>query len=273
MRRLSIVTALVAALAVMSGVGSGATVATHEGLPSKTTPPATTVPTTSSTVMVPPTSSSNVPASSVIAASQSTVAPNPDNDHLFTFGEIEIPPGEPDQLSVVLGQTTDAGDLMIVVRNTRDETVNGVSVAITGTDASGAETFSTIVLIATVLEPDQWAFGQADLVPRLDETANFDLSFGEMGQPGDFINIDVTDAELSDGAIVGTVMNNSDVVIANISVNVACFQESQITAYQLAMADAQVLGTGESATFGTTTPIDLATCPSFAIYAVGFPPL
>ena len=97
-----------------------------------------------------------VSTSSAVAAASSTTsnsvgseasAADSDNDHLFTSGDIDIPPGTNGELSVVLGQATDDGDLLLVVRNGREETVYGIAVAVTGRDDSGAQTFSTIVLI------------------------------------------------------------------------------------------------------------------------------
>jgi hypothetical protein len=206
-----------------------------------------------------------------VASSQSTLPPNPDNDHLFTSGEIEIPPGEVGQLSVVLGNTTDAGDLMIVVRNGRNEAVPGVLVVVNGFDDAGELTFNVIVPIEMVLGPDEWAFGQA-LAPNLDRTADFNVEFFDPGEIGEPVNLEVTDAELRDGVITGTVVNTSGVPVVDfVGVHAACFNESQIVAAQNAAVDAEVLRLGESAGFTTTAPIDPTTCSSFAIYAGGFP--
>jgi hypothetical protein len=224
------------------------------------------------------TTTTTVTTSSVVVAPRSTMPANPDNDHVFTFGDVEIPPGRPGQLSVVLAKSLDTSevvgdtsDLIVVVRNDRDEAVYTILVTITGTDESGAETFSTIVMIETAgLEPGEWTFGRKDLVPRLDQTTHFDVFFHDLGQPGDFAELEVTGAVLRDDVIVGTVMNNANgPLVDSIAVNVICFHESEITAYPLATADAQELRAGESSTFTTTRPIDSTTCTAFAIYAVG----
>ena len=246
-------TALVAAPIVAT------TTTAPPGTPKTTPPPLTTVdPSTSS--VGPSTSSVVVPTSA-------------DNDHLFTFGEIEIPEGRPGQLTVVLAETTDAGDLILVVRNGRDEMVYTIAVAVTGTDDSGAETFSTIVVIETAgLGPGEWAFGRADGVPRLDQTTHYDVYFHDVGVPGDRVGLEVTSAEFRDDSIVGTVMNNSDVAAMDyIAVHLTCFQESEVTAYELVMAEAQSLNPGESTNFATTIPTDSAGCTSFAAYGIGVP--
>ena len=189
---------------------------------------------------------------------------------MFTSGEIEIPPGEPGQLSVVLGNTTDAGDVMIVVRNGRNEAVPGVLVVVNGFDDAGELAFTVIVPIATVLGPDEWAFGQA-IAPNLDRTADFEVEFFDAGEIGEPVNLEVTDAELRDGVITGTVVNTSGVAVVDfVAVHVACFNEAQIVAAQDAAVDTEILRSGESASF-TTTLIDPAACSSFAIYAGGFP--
>ena len=199
---------------------------------------------------------------------------------VFTFGDIEIPPGQPGQLSVVLSQAIDTSDVMegtddliVVVRNDRDVAVYSILVSITGTNESGAETFSSLVLMETAgVEPGEWTFGREDLVPRIDQTSHFDLYFQDVGSPGDHVGLDVTHAEFSDDAIVGSLFNGLDEKpVDNVQVNVLCFHDSQITAYPLATADTQLLGLGESANFRTTTPIDRTTCTDFAVYAVGQP--
>jgi hypothetical protein len=247
MRRLSVGCAVVAAL--MVGItASDAAMARLAG-PSPLTETATTL------------STSN-PAT-----------PNSDNDHMFTFGEIEIPSGEPGQLSVVLtGQLDESGHLPVVVRNNREQTMYDIGVLIIGTDTSGAEVATAEYFISTAgLEPGEWTFGQnAAAAPGLSEAANFQLQFSGSEEPVGFVELDVATAELIDDAIVGIVTNNSDSTLGNFNVvNVACFNGAQVSAYQLAMADAQTLGPGASASFSTTIPIDPTTCPAFAIYALG----
>ena len=249
-------------------------------VPTSTVPtstvPASTVPTSTVPASTAPASTvptSTVPASTVAAStvSISTMPPNADNDHLFTSGDIEIPAGEPGQASVVLGNTTDDGDLMIVVRNGRNEAMHGVIVVMTGTDDAGELTFNVIVPIEMVLGPDEWAFGHT-LAPNLDQTTNFNVEFFDPGDMGSPVNLEVTDAELRDGQITGNIVNNADVpVVDNVGVHVACFDESQIVAIQSAAVNTETLHVGESAGFNTTAPIDPTTCSSFAIYAGGFP--
>ena len=165
---------------------------------------------------------------------------------------------------------------MIVVRNGRDETVGGVIVSLTGLDESGATTFTTLISIEVTLGPDEWAYGEALFVPDLDQTTNFNVQFIDPGELSDFdepVNIDVTKAELRDGVISGTIVNRSPVpIVDNIRAHVACFHDSQITAYQDAAVNIETLGNGESAGFSTTRPIDPTTCSSFAVYAAGYPP-
>ncbi len=164
---------------------------------------------------------------------------------------------------------------MIVVRNGRDEAVGGVIVSVTGLDDSGATTFSSLISIEMALGPDEWAYGEAQFVPNLDRTTNFNVEFFDPGELGQFdvpVNLDVTNAELRDGVISGNIVNQSPVpVVDNIGVHVACFHDSQITEYQDAALSIETLHIGESASFTTTTPIDPTTCSSFAVYADGFP--
>ena len=160
---------------------------------------------------------------------------------------------------------------MIVVRNGRNEAMHGVIVVITGLDDAGELTFNVIVPIEMVLGPDEWAFGQA-LAPNLEQTTDFNLEFFDPGDMGSPVNLEVTDAELRGGVITGNVANSAGVpVVNNVGVHVACFDESQIVAYQNAAVNTEILHAGESAGFSTTTPIDPTTCSSFAIYAGGFP--
>ena len=72
---------------------------------------------------------------------------------------------------------------------------------------------------------------------------------------------------------MGAVTNNSDVVLGNFNlVNVACFDGQRVAMFEQTIADAYVLRPGESATYGTTRPIDPTHCSSFAVYALGQPP-
>ena len=71
------------------------------------------------------------------------------------------------------------------------------------------------------------------------------MAFADLGVPGDFVDLKVLDAELRDGVISGHVINNSFVaVVETISVHVACFQESNITASQRAVVDTEVTSLG-----------------------------
>jgi hypothetical protein len=229
-----------------------------------------------------PTSTTDVPASSAVATSTSSpgaqpVGTNPANPRIFTVGDIEIPPGEPGQLSVVLaGRLNDSGYLPIVVRNNRDDTVYDINIVLRGSDASGAEVTVADYFIPTAgVSPGGWTFGQNGVAaPGLEEATNIQLQFSASAEPGDFVGLDVAAAELQGDAIVGTVVNDSGVVLGNFNmVSVACFDGTLVTAYEMATAEPLrgQLGLGESAHFGTTSPIDPTTCTSFAVYAVGLP--
>jgi hypothetical protein len=201
-----------------------------------------------------------------------------DNDHLFTVGDIQVPPGEPDTVSVLGGgQISEDGYVPLVARNNTEETIYEIQIALTGSDANGVEIATADVLIATGgLAPGDWIFGQnATGEPGLAEATNFGLDVNWSTDPATamFVALDIVAAEFADDAIVGTVLNSSDVVLGNFNlVNLLCFAgPQQPTTYELATADAQRLNPGESATFATTIPIDPATCTSFAAYAVGLP--
>jgi hypothetical protein len=123
------------------------------------------------------------------------------------------------------------------------------------------------------LAPGEWAFGgNAAAVPGLGQAQDVQLQFSGSNKPGAFVWLDVTAAELRDGAIAGTVANGSAVAVGDfIPVNVACFDGATITAFELVMASSSTerLGPGESASFSTGQPIDPKACPAFAVYAVG----
>ena len=146
----------------------------------------------------------------------------------------------------------------------------------TGSDANGVEIASADVLIATAgLAPGDWIFGQnAVASPGLADATDVGLGVHWSTDPGTvFVQLDIVTAEFADDAIVGTVLNGSDVVLGNFNlVNLLCFAgPQQPTTYQLAMVDAQRLNPGESANFATTVPIDPAACTSFAAYGIGLP--
>jgi hypothetical protein len=190
--------------------------------------------------------SSGADANAAVATSTSSpgaqpVGTNPANPRIFTVSDIEVPPGEPGQLSVVL-----AGRLSV----------------------SG-------YLPTAGVSPGGWTFGQNGVAaPGLEEATNIQLQFSAATEPGDFVGLDVAAAELQGDAIVGTVVNDSGVALGDFNmVSVACFDGTLVTAYEMAMAEPLrgQLGLGESAHFGTTSPIDPTTCASFAVYAVGLP--
>jgi hypothetical protein len=202
-------------------------------------------------------------------------APNPDNDHLFTFGDIQVPPGEPGELSVVAaGMLDESGYVPLVIRNNRDHTVYDVGVLLLGTDDAGAEVATAEYSIPTAgVAPGEWTFGQnAVAAPGLASAGSMQLQMSGSAEPGAFVGLDITSAELRRDAIVGTVQNMSQTVLGNFNhVNVACFDGSQITGYQLAPVDATQLAPGDSAGFATSLPIDPVTCTAFAAYAIGLP--
>jgi hypothetical protein len=201
--------------------------------------------------------------------------PNPDNDHLFTFGDIDIPPGEPGALSVVAAGTLDeSGYIPLVIRNNRDHTVYDVSVLLLGTDSAGTEVAAVEYSILTAgVAPGEWTFGQnAVAAPELADASSVQLQMSGSAEPGAFVGLVVTSAELREDAIVGTVQNTSETTLGNFNhVNLACFEGPQITDYQLAPVDAAQLAPGDSAGFTTTLPIDPMTCTAFAAFAVGLP--
>ena len=152
-----------------------------------------------------------------------------DNDHLFTVGDIEIPQGEPGTLSVIgAGQISEDGHVPLVARNNTEETVYEIQIAVTGSDANGVEIATADVLISTAgLAPGDWIFGQnAAASPGLAEASNFGLGVNWSTDPATamFVALDVMTAEFVDDAIVGTVVNSSDVVLGNFNlVNLAAF--------------------------------------------------
>jgi hypothetical protein len=189
-------------------------------------------------------------------------------------GDIEIPQGgDPGEVSVVLGRVIDPEHLLLVVRNNRAVPVFDISIMLTGTDSSGQEISADFFIPTAGLAPGEWTFGWNVVeAVGLDDLGNIQLAFDASEEPGPFVAMDVTSAELRGDVIVGTVVNSGDTTIGGVhTVAVACFDESQPTAYAAALLDVSSLGAGESAGF-TTGPVgDPAACASFAVYAVGIP--
>jgi hypothetical protein len=249
----------VAAVAVSSLVGNSTALVAAPGVATTTTAPPAIAETTS------PPSTAAAPTSS-------------DNDHLFTVGDIQVPPGEPETLSVLgAGQISEDGHVPLVARNNTEETIYEIQIAVTGSDANGVEIATADVLISTAgLAPGDWIFGQnATASPGLADATDFGLGVNWTTDPATamFVALDIVTAEFADNAVVGTVLNSSDVVLGNFNqVNLLCFAgPQQPTTYQLATVDAQRLNPGESADFATTVPIDPAACISFAAYGIGLP--
>jgi hypothetical protein len=196
---------------------------------------------------------------------------NPDNDHLFTVGDIEVPQGgEPGEVSVVLGNVIDPDHLLLIIRNGRDVPVYDISVVLIGTDASGGQVTAEFFIPTGGLAPGEWIFGSNAIeTAGLDELADVQLRFDASEQPGLFLALEVTSAELRGDVIVGSVTNSGNANFGDFNVvSVACFNESQPTDFTAATLDVPTLRTGESAQF-TTGPIDPTSCTSFAVYAVG----
>jgi hypothetical protein len=203
------------------------------------------------------------------AGAQTTA--NPDNDHLFTVGDIEVPQGgDAGEVSVVLGNVIDPGHLLLIIRNGRDVPVYDISVVLIGTDASGGQVTAEFFIPTGGLAPGEWIFGSNAIeTAGLDELADVQLRFDASEQPGPFLPLEVTSAELRGDLIVGSVTNNGNADLGDFNVvNVACFSESQPTDFTAASLDVPNLSSGESARF-TTEPVDPTSCASFAVYAVG----
>src|SRR6266508_1548982 len=118
MKWVGVVTGVVAAVALAHVAAPAASVAGTAGQPPPDSGNSTTVP-TSSTVFV--STASTTAALTASTAGPPTPVPNPDNDHLFTVGEIEIPQGgEAGEVSMVVANAIDPGHLLLIVRNNRD---------------------------------------------------------------------------------------------------------------------------------------------------------
>jgi hypothetical protein len=200
--------------------------------------------------------------------------PSTDNDHLFTVGDIHIPQGgEPGEVSLVIGNPIGEGHLLLILRNNGDRPVYEINVLLTGRDSSGEDVTAEFFIPTAGLAPGEWIFGSNAIdAPGLDDLAEGQLRFDASEQPGSFVALDVTSAELRGDHIVGSVTNSGEVPVGNFNVvSVACFNESQPTDFTTTMLDVQSLRSGESADFTTDVPVDPAACASFAMYAVGLP--
>ena len=112
--------------------------------------------------------------------------PNPDNDHLFTIGDIEVPQGgEAGEVSVVVGNVVDPGHLMLIVRNNRDVPVYEINITLTGTDSYGKDVTLNSSSRLPELEPGEWIFGSNGIeTAGMNELADVQFQFDTSEQPG-----------------------------------------------------------------------------------------
>jgi hypothetical protein len=164
------------------------------------------------------------------------------------------------------------GDVFLIVRNNRDTPVYDINISIWDPESPNQEIIADFFIPTAGLAPGEWIFGQNALAaPGLDDIAHLRVGTIASDQPGDFVALDVTSAEVSGDALIGTVTNSGVDAVGNFNiVSAACFDQSAPTDYVAATLDVERLGPGESAQF-RTDPIDPTVCGSFAAYAVGLP--
>jgi hypothetical protein len=211
-------------------------------------------------------------------APTTTVAVAPgDNDHLFTFGEINIPVGQPDVVAIVMqGDINEFGSIPMIVRNNTGETVSGVSVSGTARDSAGTlvGTGQSLSFDPETLEAGDWSMGRFGFdVDSLsgDETFEFTVDFNE-GPPSFMADVELTVVEVNliEDRIVGTVSNPSTSESSGLSsVTVACFVDGQLVDVRDGFTDVDEIAPGATASF--TVDLFSTPCENFAMSAAGFP--
>lgn len=191
---------------------------------------------------------------------------------MFIVGDVVPLEGEPGAVTIVGGSLVDPEHLVLIVRNNRDTPVYDINISIWDPESPDQDVIAEFFIPTGGLAPGEWVFGQnAVAALGLDDIGHLRVGTNASDQPGDFVALDVTSAEVSGDALIGTVTNNGVDATGNFNVvSAACFDQSRPTDYVAATLDVERLGPGESAQF-RTDPIDPTVCGSFAAYAVGLP--
>ena len=170
----------------------------------------------------------------------STTPPDADdNTHVYTLGDVAIPPGEPGVISIVLvGPPTDLGQLPVVVRNNTAEAVGSVEVNVIARDSAGGlvATGSDSGFWPAPLQPGQWAFGLLTFdAYRLAGGEQFEFTTASRGVEYALGNAyTVVEAAIQPGTggetrVIGILQNDSDETSGMGRLLIACFEGPLLT--------------------------------------------
>lgn len=220
------------------------------------------------------------------SAATTTTAPAPSgpatSPNLATVGNVQIPDGEPGQLSVVLVGPADgdSSTAPVVVRNRTGKTIYDIEASATarGADGALAGSGSSQGFAPTAVGDGEWAFGYVYFSNDMPDGATFDVTATGEDDAGFISSVDVRPAELnkvpgqySDEQIVGIVANESGADVSGpVSVMAACFDEAGTTILDVVTdyTDADTIAADGTASFA----IDLfeTPCPVYAVGASGY---
>lgn len=196
---------------------------------------------------------------------------------LATAGDVLVPEGEPDKLSVVVTGTPQRGTLPVIVRNRSSETLYNIEVSGTARTAAGDLVGSgrSLEFFPGVVEPGEWAFGSVYFGSEsLPADGQFDLTVSGDTKPGFMVKVNLLPVELNyvEGSyasqIVGIVQNNLDKPLSGpASVAVACFDGTgnTLVSYHQSYTDGDHLPASGTTSFS----ISLFDDPECPVYVVG----
>ncbi|WP_116996392.1 hypothetical protein [Desertimonas flava] len=175
------------------------------------------------------------------------------------IGDVEIPEGTGtgDVEVVLLGAPFEDIAVPFVVRNNTDEPLYGLRAESTARASDGTLVAAgrTLEVAPVVVPPGGYAFGDVAYPASLDGTETHDLQWSSNDDPGDEIQVDVVEAELTDDIAgpmyVGIARNTSDHdVTSALTVLAACFDDAgAITSISHAFAGHDGLAAGAEVGF------------------------
>lgn len=172
-----------------------------------------------------------------------SVSESPDHAHVYVVGDVEIPAGEPDVVSVAYWQDWSANpstSFAVAIRNNTADTVTGVEVLAFATDAAdvvlGVGTLNFGALYPSVLAPGQWGVGTIYFPGKYvtkDATLEFVVHSTVVDPAADLPSVsleisDVTfsfDEERQEVRIDGVATNTNDVTTTSHRFANACFRD------------------------------------------------
>ena len=136
---------------------------------------------------------------STTATTEGAAAAASTSPFVAVVGTVDVPEGDPGELSVVLTGTfeADSGTLPVVVRNRTSDPVYAVEATATARAADGslAGSGSSQGFGPTTLAPGEWAFGYVFIDGDIPADATFDITTTAEEDGGFIGSIDGTEAE------------------------------------------------------------------------------